>query len=120
MKECVVNVTYGDNCNILLGVYEVSDKGDKLETPPLGFIEDVDHYCYSVTTRNQNLSVIVEGVINLQRSSGTNGIQNLSGTYFRHDVYIVINGQLQEKRVYSMRERERVITSRYTACSCPG
>ena len=87
MKECVVNVTYGDNCNILLGVYEASDKGDRLETPPLGFIEDVDHYCYSVTTRNQNLSIIVEGVINLQHSSGTNGIQNLNGTYFGHEVY---------------------------------
>ena len=58
MKECVVNVTYGDNCNILLGIYEASDKGDKLETPPLGFIEDVDHYCYSVTTKKSEKKVI--------------------------------------------------------------
>ena len=81
MKECNVSLSYGANCNALLGVYEVSGIGDILETPPLVFNEDIDEYCYKVVARNQNLNfnVKVEGIINLQRSNSSTGnsvIQN--------------------------------------------
>ena len=84
MKECYVNVSYGANCNVLLGVYEVSGKGDALETPRLGFIEDIDQYCYKVIARNQNLNfnVIVEGIIDLQRSNTSgNNVTQIGNNY---------------------------------------
>ena len=82
MKECDVILSYGAKCNTVLdGSYEreVSGRGDTLETPPLGFIEGTGQYCYKAIARNQNLNfnITVEGIINLQRSSGTqqqNGI----------------------------------------------
>ena len=75
MKECDVILSYGAKCNTVLdGSYEreVSGRGDTLETPPLGFIEGIDQYCYEVIARyqNLNLNVTVEGIINLQHSSG--------------------------------------------------
>ena len=80
MKECDVILSYGAKCNTLIDIYEVSGRGDTLETPPLGFIEGIDQYCYEIIARHQNLNlnVTVEGIINLQRSSGTqqNGIIN--------------------------------------------
>ena len=78
MKECDVILSYGVKCNKVLDVYEVSGRESTLETPPLGFIEGADQYCYEVIARHQNLNlnITVEGIINLQHSSDTQQQQN--------------------------------------------
>jgi hypothetical protein len=65
IKECSINITYGPNCGQLLGLYTNVGTGDSVSSPELPLIEDVSEYCFTVTARNNNETVSVEGTLNL-------------------------------------------------------
>lgn len=72
VKECVVILSYGANCNTALRTYDISGSGNTfIETPPLRFIEGIDQYCFKIIARSQNLNfnITTEGIINVQSSN---------------------------------------------------
>ena len=64
-KECSFNITHGPNCDQLLGLYTNEGTGDSISTPELPLIEGVSEYCFTVTARSNNVTVSVEGTLNL-------------------------------------------------------
>ena len=64
-KECFINITYGPNCGQLLGFYTNEGTGDSVSSPELPLIEGVSEYCFTATARSNNVSVSVEGTLNL-------------------------------------------------------
>jgi hypothetical protein len=64
-KECSINITYGPNCGQQLGSYISVGTGDSVSSPELPLIEDVSEYCFTVTARSSNVTVSVEGTLNL-------------------------------------------------------
>ena len=64
-KECVINVTYGPNCDQQLDSYSLEGTGDAVATPQLPLIEGTAEYCFTITARSDNVTVIVEGTLNL-------------------------------------------------------
>ena len=64
-KECSLNIIYGPNCDQQLGLYTNEGTGDSVSTPELPLIEGVTEYCFTVTARSNNITVNVEGTLNL-------------------------------------------------------
>ena len=64
-KECSINITYGPNCGQQLGLYTSEGTGDSISSPELPLIEGVSEYCFTVTARSNNVTVSVEGTLNL-------------------------------------------------------
>ena len=64
-KECFVNITYGPNCGQQLYSHISETTGDSVSTPELPLIEDISEYCFIVTARSNNVTVSVEGTLNL-------------------------------------------------------
>ena len=64
-KECSINITYGPNCGQLLGFYTNEDTGDSVSSPELPLIEGVSEYCFTAIARSNNVTVSVEGTLNL-------------------------------------------------------
>ena len=62
LKNCSANITYGSNCDQLLGVYSTETSGNTLRTPPLVTRADTTEYCYVVTATSSNVTVMVEGI----------------------------------------------------------
>jgi hypothetical protein len=50
-NECSINITYGANCGHNLGVYRGNSTADLIIIPPIDFVEDIDVYCYTATTK---------------------------------------------------------------------
>ena len=65
IKECSANISYGTNCGQWLGLYTNEDTGDSVSIPELPLIEGVSKYCFTVTARSGNVTVNVEGTLNL-------------------------------------------------------
>ena len=72
-KECSFNVTYGPDCGQLLGLYTSMGTGDSVSSPELPLIEDISEYCFTVTARSNNVTVSVEGTLNLFEVSNVIG-----------------------------------------------
>ena len=72
-KECFLNITYGSNCGQQLGSYISEGTGDSISSPELPLIEDVSEYCFIITARSNNVTVSVEGTLNLFEVSNVNG-----------------------------------------------
>ena len=64
-KECFVNITYGPNCGQILGSYTNEGTEDSVSTHELPLIEGVSEYCFTVTARSNNVTVSVEGTLDL-------------------------------------------------------
>ena len=64
-KECIVNVTYGSNCGQKLDVYTGVGANTSVTTSPLDLLGNVANYCFTVTARNNDETVIVEGTLNI-------------------------------------------------------
>ena len=65
--ECLINITYGDNCEEQLDVYTTvldSDTG-LLVTPRIDLVNGVSTYCFSATANSGNTTMIIEGTFNL-------------------------------------------------------
>jgi hypothetical protein len=73
-KECSLNITYGPNCGQQLGSYSSEGTGESVSSPELPLIEEVSEYCFTVTARSNNVTVSVEGTLNLFEVSLTNVI----------------------------------------------
>ena len=61
LKHCSANITYGENCDQLLGIYDTVSNGNSVRTPPLETRADVADYCFIVTATSNNVTVMVEG-----------------------------------------------------------
>ena len=64
-KECSLNITYGPECGQLLGLYTNVGTGDSVSSPELPLLEDISEYCFTITARSNNVTVSVEGTLNL-------------------------------------------------------
>jgi hypothetical protein len=64
-KECSFNITYGPNCGQQLGSYISVGTGESISSPELPLIEGVSEYCFTVTAKSNNVTVSVEGTLNL-------------------------------------------------------
>ena len=64
-KECLINITYGENCEQQLDVFNSVGTGSAISSPPLELLSDVVEYCFTATAKSGNLTVIVEGTLNL-------------------------------------------------------
>lgn len=64
-KQCIVNVTYGSNCDQKLDVYmgDQVSTDSSVTTPPLNLLGNVADYCFTATARSHNVTVIVEGTL---------------------------------------------------------
>ena len=66
IKQCSANVTFGENCNQLLNVYEGDGTGDIVSTSQLETVPGVTEYCFVVTANISNITVMVQGnLVNL-------------------------------------------------------
>jgi hypothetical protein len=70
-KECSLNITYGPSCDQLLGLYTNVGTGESISSPALPLIEEVSVYCFTVTARSNDVTVSVEGTLNLFEGSLT-------------------------------------------------
>ena len=65
-KQCIANVTHGDNCDQFLGSYTGVGTRDVIATSPLEVISGVSEYCLYVIAVTNNNNVVVEDLrINL-------------------------------------------------------
>ena len=64
-KECIANVTYGTNCDQKLNVHSGGGTGYSVTTSPLDLTGNIAKYCFTVTARSNDETVIVEGTLNL-------------------------------------------------------
>ena len=62
-KYCIVNVTYGNNCDQHVGIYHGQGTSNSVETP-LQLDGDASEYCLFVNATNNNTTVIVEERLN--------------------------------------------------------
>ena len=66
IKQCSANVTFGENCDQLLNVYEGEGTGDIVSTSQLETVPGVTEYCFVVTANISNITVMVQGnLVNL-------------------------------------------------------
>lgn len=63
MKQCNANITYGDNCESFLNTYGGMGTGDTVETQQLEVVSGVVDYCFLVTAKSNNITVLVEGIL---------------------------------------------------------
>ena len=64
-NECSFNVRHGPECDQLLGLYTNASTGDSVSSPELPLIQNISEYCFTVTARSNNVTVSVEGTLNL-------------------------------------------------------
>ena len=64
-KECSINITYGENCEQQLNFFNTVGTGSAISSPPLELLSEVIEYCFSATAKSGNLTVTVEGTLNL-------------------------------------------------------
>ena len=69
-KLCIANITCGDNCDQLLNIYSGRNTGNEVKTVPLDRVPGVAEYCFLVTAKSNNVTVMVEG--NLVNLGNTN------------------------------------------------
>ena len=72
-KECSINIAYGPNCGQQLGSYTGEGTGDSVSSPELPLIEGISEYCFTATARSNNVTVSVEGTLNLFEVSNVIG-----------------------------------------------
>ena len=60
MKQCVANITYGENCAQTLKVYIGIGYGDTVSTSQLDTLPGITDYCFVVTAISNNVTVMVE------------------------------------------------------------
>ena len=66
-QECLINITYGDDCEEQLDIYTSDHDSDTglLVTPRIDLVDGVSRYCYFATATSGNTIVIIEGIFNL-------------------------------------------------------
>ena len=64
-KQCIANITYGNDCDMQLAVYSSGGPTTSLSTPSITFINDIAEYCFTITARSGNNLVVVEGTLNV-------------------------------------------------------
>ena len=73
MKQCSANITYDVNCEQFLNTFSGKGTGDTVETRQLDVVPGVIEYCFLVTAKTSNVTVLVEGTLQ--------NIQNIIGMY---------------------------------------
>jgi hypothetical protein len=63
VKQCSANITYGENCDRFLGVFNGMGTGDSVVTQPLETVPRVAEYCFLVTAETNNVTVLVDGIL---------------------------------------------------------
>ena len=63
VKQCSANITYGEDCDRSLGVFSGMGTGDTVPTQPLESVPGVVEYCFLVTARTNNVTVLVDGTL---------------------------------------------------------
>ncbi len=63
MKECSANITYGDKCKRFLNTFIGMGTGNTVTTPQLQALDGVIDYCFVVTAKTNNGTVLVEGIL---------------------------------------------------------
>ena len=63
LKRCSANITYGENCNRFLSVFDRMGTGDTVATQPLDTVPGVAEYCFLVTAESNNVTVFVDGTL---------------------------------------------------------
>ena len=71
VKQCSANITYGEDCDRFLGVFSGMGTGDTVATQPLESVPGVVEYCFLVTARTNNVTVLVDGTLLNQNIIGT-------------------------------------------------
>ena len=75
IKQCNANITYGENCEIFLGIYSGMGTGDSVETQQLEAMPGVVKYCFLVTAISNNVTVLVDGTLqNLDSQASNNNV----------------------------------------------
>ena len=69
VKQCSISITYGTLCDQVLGVYRSAGPSDILPSPSIEFLNDVAEYCFTVNASSGNLTIVIEGNLNLITSS---------------------------------------------------
>ena len=65
VKQCGANITYGEDCNRFLGVFNGMGTGDTVATKQLETVPGVVDYCFLVTAEANNVTVLVDGTLKL-------------------------------------------------------
>ena len=68
LKHCSANITYGPNCDILLDTFSGTDTGDTVATERLKALPEVVEYCYLITAISNNITVLVNGTLQILMS----------------------------------------------------
>ena len=63
MKQCSANITYGEDCDRFLGVFNGMGTGDTVATQPLETVAGIVEYCFLVTAETNNVMVLVDGTL---------------------------------------------------------
>ena len=71
MKQCSANITYGTNCDRFLNTYNGVGTGDTVTTQPLEAVPGVVEYCFLVNATSNNVTVLVDGTLDLQNLGDT-------------------------------------------------
>ena len=65
-KECLINISYGNNCDEQLGLYTTNfDKDTQALVTPSIELVDTTRYCFSAIAKSGNTTVIIEGHFNI-------------------------------------------------------
>ena len=62
-KQCSANITYGEDCDRFLGIFNGMGTGDTVTTQPLEAVPGVAEYCFLVTAETNNVTVLVDGTL---------------------------------------------------------
>ena len=71
VKRCSANITYGEQCDRFLGVFNGMGTEDTVATQPLETVPRVAEYCFLVTAETNDVTVLVDGTLLL----------SITGTY---------------------------------------
>ena len=63
LKQCSANITYGENCDRFLDTFSGMGTGDTVATEQLQALSGVIEYCFLVTAKTNNVTVLVEGIL---------------------------------------------------------
>ena len=63
-KQCSANITYGTNCDRFVNNFKGVGTGDTVATEQLEVVSGVVDYCFLVTAKSSDVTLLVEG--NLQ------------------------------------------------------
>ena len=83
-KQCIVNVTYGAECDQPIGTYPGTGTGSSnlITSPPFELVSGVSEYCISVNAASDKETVIVEERLNIFQTGNNITVTINEGTKF--------------------------------------